>query len=127
MRLLATAYVALLLLLVALADVGVLGGLVRAVHAIPAMDKLAHFAFALVLGGLLEGASGRRGIAMLAAIPFVLAEETSQLVVPGRTFDLLDLAADGVGLAVGTVLVVMLRARRRSRSGADARERCVRA
>lgn len=120
MRLLAAGYIALLLSLVVLADVGILGGLVRAVHAIPAMDKVAHFAFALVLGGLLEGASGRRGVAMLAAVPVVLAEETSQLFVPGRTFDLLDLAADGVGLAMGTALVVAVRARSTRREASRA-------
>jgi VanZ family protein len=105
MRVLAVLYVALLLAIVALADLGAIGPIVRLVHAIPCLDKVAHLVFATVLGGVVEAATGARGRALGIVAPVVLIEELSQRWVPGRTFDLLDLAADGAGLVLGTWLV----------------------
>lgn len=103
MRTLAVGYVVFLLCLVALADVGVLGGLVRELHALPAADKVAHFLFAVGLGALLEASSVPRRRVALVAVPLIVLEEVSQRFVPGRTFDLGDLAADLGGLAVGAM------------------------
>ena len=108
MRVLALLYVALLLAIVALADLGAIGPIVRLVHAVPCMDKVAHFVFATLLGAIVEAATRSRGRALALVTPVVLLEELSQRWVPGRTFDLLDLAADGAGLALGTWLVVRL-------------------
>jgi VanZ family protein len=111
MRWIAGSYVVLLLVIVALADTGELGWVVRFVHDVPVLDKVGHLVFALGLGAMLEGATRSRGRTLWIAVPIVLAEELSQLFVPGRTFDLLDLAADGLGLAIGTIVVIRLRAR----------------
>ncbi|MBN8609378.1 MAG: VanZ family protein [Deltaproteobacteria bacterium] len=108
MRVLALLYVALLLAIVALADLGAIGPIVRVVHAVPCLDKVAHFGFATLLGAIIEAATRSRGRALAIVTPVVLLEELSQRWVPGRTFDLLDLAADGAGLALGTWLVVRL-------------------
>lgn len=115
-----------LLVIVMLADLGVLGGLVRWIHEIPYADKVAHFGFAVGLGAVLEAALGRGGRALLVAAPLVLLEELSQLVVPGRTFDLGDLAADFVGLAIGTwaVLAHTRHACAREESRCSEREPC---
>ena len=51
------------------------------------------------------------GRTLWIVVLIVLAEELSQLFVLGCTFDLLDLAADGLGLAIGTIVVIRLRAR----------------
>lgn len=109
MRVLAALYVALLLGIVALADLGVLGGLLTWIHHIPAADKLCHFLFALVLGCLVEAAHGGSGHALRWVLPIVLLEELSQLFVPGRSFDLGDLAADAVGILAGTALAIRAR------------------
>lgn len=115
MRTVAVAYVTLLLGIVALADLGALGPVLRLVHAVPWMDKLAHLGFAIVLGLVTEAASRSKGRASAVVAMVVLVEELSQRIVPGRTFDLLDLAADGVGLALGTAIAWL--ARRRSHTG----------
>jgi hypothetical protein len=109
MRWLAVSYVVLLLVIVGLADMGELASVVRFVHDVPHLDKVGHLVFALGLGAMLEGATRSRGRALRIAVPLVIAEEISQLFVPGRTFDLLDFAADGVGLAVGTLGMLALR------------------
>ncbi len=111
MRLAATLYVLLLLGIVALADTGEIGGIVTLVHSIPAFDKLAHFLFALGLGAIVEAAHGGRGRALKWVIAIVVLEEVSQLAIPGRSFDLLDLAADMAGLLGGTAAAIGARAR----------------
>jgi hypothetical protein len=128
MRWIALSYVLLLLVIVGLADAGELGWVIRFVHEVPLMDKVGHLVFALGLGAMLEGATRSRGRALWIAVPIVVAEELSQLVIPGRTFDLFDLAADGLGLAAGTLGVLALRSRAASSDDA-AREpsRCMRA
>jgi VanZ family protein len=75
-------------------------------------DKDAH---ALLYSGLgvlitraLTRAGGRRltwwlaAVAVLAATLYGLSDETHQLFVPLRTFDLKDLAADAAGASLGT-------------------------
>ncbi len=113
MRIAATLYVLSLLALVAFVDAGLLSGMVVWLHDVPAGDKLGHLFFALFLGLLVERAMRGRTLAvgplrvprsLVWLVPIVLAEEVSQLFVRGRTFDLLDLAADGLGLFVGAWL-----------------------
>lgn len=113
MRALALVYVSLLLGVVVAADVGVLGPLVRGVHAIPLGDKLCHLVLATGLGYFAAAMPRvpRVGASRLpVTTPFVivvaLLEELSQRFIPGRTFDLADLAADALGLALGTTLAL---------------------
>jgi VanZ family protein len=79
-------------------------------------DKLVHalvygllgatVARALLLrsGGLLSG----RALAASAglALAYGLSDEIHQLFVPGRSFELADLAADGLGAALGALLTI---------------------
>jgi len=111
MRVAATLSVLVLLRFGAPADTGEIGGVVALVHSIPAFDKVAHFLFALGLGAIVEAAHGGGGRALKWVIPIVALEELSQLFIPGRSFDLLDLAADIAGLVGGTAAVVSARRR----------------
>lgn len=111
MRTAAILYAALLLSIVALADVGMLGPLVPGVHAIPMGDKVCHLVLASVLGYL---AASFPGAPRLGGVPagtvFVsvvaLLEECSQRFIAGRTFELADLLADAIGIALGTFLAL---------------------
>jgi len=77
-------------------------------------DKTAHGLLYAGLGLLLVRAlAGGRPtmvgastvvLAILIAVVYGLSDETHQLFVPGRQFDLRDLAADGVGAAVAAGL-----------------------
>ena len=73
-----------------------------------------HIAAYAGLGALTARAAGRglRGVswrAVLVAIAistlYGVSDEYHQLFVPGRTFDLLDMAADGAGSVVGACAV----------------------
>jgi len=77
------------------------------VHAVPGGDKLCHF---LIFGGLALVANHSlrcRSVAFagrpvllgsVAVLILAAAEEVSQLYIPGRSFDLFDLAADALGI-----------------------------
>ena len=77
------------------------------VHAVPGGDKFCHF---LIFGGLalvanhslrcrtVAFAGGRVLLGSLVVLILAAAEEVSQLYIPGRSFDLLDLAADALGI-----------------------------
>jgi len=78
-------------------------------------DKTAH---ALLYSGLgfliaraLAGGLGRRlpvwaiAVAAVASASYGLTDEAHQLFVPSRQFDLMDLAADGIGAAAGATLL----------------------
>jgi VanZ family protein len=77
-------------------------------------DKTGHALLYAGLGFLLVRALARGRLAMigagtavltiLIAAGYGLSDETHQLFVPGRQFDLLDLAADGVGAGVAAGL-----------------------
>ena len=104
---LAAAYFAVVVLVIWLADHRDTQFIFGWIHAIPGSDKLCHF---LILGGLAFVANyalGCRTVAIagkpvllgsLAVLILATAEETSQLYIPGRSFDLLDLAADALGI-----------------------------
>lgn len=113
MRVAGIAYFATILLIVVLADIGGLLSTLTYVHAIPWGDKALHLILATGLGFFanviprkpfvrLGGVRVQR--ANLVLFPAVLAEEVSQHWIPGRTFDLRDLAANMLGLLIGSAL-----------------------
>jgi len=77
----------------------------------PVHDKFAHFAAYLVLSSLpLSFCTGQRGLALVAALTLLLgvAIEYAQSFVPGRSFELADIAANSVGALTGYALAAML-------------------
>ena len=77
-------------------------------------DKVGHAALYLVLGALLWRALRYRysrwkavGVATAVAVVYGITDEVHQLFVPGRSFELLDLTADGFGAAVSAVLLAI--------------------
>ena len=87
----------------------------QAAGLIPApWDKLAHLTWFGTLAGLLV--LGRRGSGMRIPLMVALAcmalgawDEWRQLALPGRSFGLDDLLADGVGIALGIFLACWVR------------------
>jgi hypothetical protein len=116
---LAAAYFAVVALIIWLADHRDTQFIFGWLQALPGGDKLGHF---LILGGfafVLNHSLRCRTVALagrpvllgsLIVFLLALAEETSQLFIPGRTFDLLDLAADALGILVLGRLPPRLRA-----------------
>lgn len=104
---LAAAYFAVVALIIWLADHRETQFLFGWIRAVPFGDKAGHF---LILGGFafVLNHSLRCRTVTLGGKPFLLgslvvlglaaAEETSQLFISGRSFDLLDLAADALGI-----------------------------
>jgi len=99
-------------LVVVAADVGVGNRLWGWLHDVPLGDKICHFTFMLTWTLLINLALSRRTIpgggpllvgSLIVAL-MVIAEEFSQLWIPGRSFDLVDLAADSLGLVLGDLL-----------------------
>ncbi len=82
----------------------------------PGSDKAAHALAFMVLAGLLTLATGRPLVAAALAFLYGASDEVHQAFVPGRSSDVLDLAADAVGAVAGAWLAsAALRARRRWR------------
>jgi VanZ family protein len=87
----------------------------QAAGLIPApWDKLAHLAWFATLAGLLV--LGLRGSGMRISLLVALAcmalgawDEWRQLALPGRSFGLDDLLADGVGIALGVFVACWMR------------------
>lgn len=78
-------------------------------------DKLGHALIYAVLGALLWPAysnvrqRAKRIVRVLAAAAaYGLVDEIHQLFVPGRSFDLVDLAADAVGAGIGAALMSLV-------------------
>lgn len=77
----------------------------------PSVDKVGHFLMFAGLGGLLAWAwwrVGRRpawGWLLAGALLLGGADEWHQRVVPGRSSDVRDWAADAVGAAIGFAVV----------------------
>lgn len=113
--------------IVALADTHNLGPLIWLVSLVPYGDKVCHF---LLMGGfcactvLALGWSGERsprralmwGTAAVSAV--VVIEEISQRWIEGRTFDLIDLAADFGGILVASWAAHWILRRRRDAGAA---------
>ena len=83
----------------------------------PGQDKLFHAIVYAVLGGLYlalfrPGPAGyaaqARWLALGLAVLYGISDEWHQSFVPGREPDVLDVLADGVGAAVGTLLLHLL-------------------
>ena len=115
MRALAFLYGSLLLALVVLDDLGVLENVMSRVDALPFGDKLIHivlaaglgfFAASVVPAPALAIRAARIPVATLIVALIIVLEEFSQRFLRFRTFELLDLAADAIGLTLGTVLVL---------------------
>lgn len=86
-------------------------------------DKLAHFATYLVLSSLpLSFCTGQRGLAMVATLTLGLsaALEYAQSFVPGRSFELADIAANSVGTLTGYAIAAMLMVFAARRTAPDA-------
>ena len=115
--------------IVALADTDNLGPLLWLVSLVPYGDKVCHF---LLMGGFCActivalGWSGARaprravlwGTSAVSAV--VVVEEISQRWIEGRTFDLIDLAADFAGILLASWAAHWWLARRRRQAGAAA-------
>jgi VanZ family protein len=82
----------------------------------PGTDKVLHAVVYAALGALIARAWWRRARqpitrlrlvlwAALMATGYGLSDEIHQLFVPGRHFDLADLAADALGAVLGAILV----------------------
>ncbi len=104
---LAAAYFAVVALIIWLADQRDTQFIFSWLQALPGGDKLGHFlilgGFAFVLNHSLRCRTvplGGRPVLLGSLIVLLLAaaEETSQRFIPGRNFDLLDLAADALGI-----------------------------
>lgn len=72
----------------------------------PPWDKLAHLALFAVIAALLTVATGGRwGVAVVALLAIVgVGDELLQFGLPGRHPDLVDLATDFAGAALGVAL-----------------------
>ncbi len=97
----------------------------------PGADKAAHVAIYLLWGWLFSGAFAasfprrprfrRVVVATVAGLFYGALDELHQSFVPGRECDITDLAADGVGACVGSLLSLLNRYRNGgSRSGGGA-------
>lgn len=111
MRLLALASGLAIAGIVVLADTGGLQPIVAWIATVRGGDKIAHFLIMGTWAALAVLALGRRRSPRRAAQlgggcvgVLVLAEEISQHWIPTRSFDLLDLMADALGIAIGTAL-----------------------
>jgi polysaccharide biosynthesis protein VpsQ len=93
------------------------------VNHVPLGDKLCHCAFMFTFSVLTNLALRCRAIHLggqtvllgtVIVTIVVVAEEFSQLWIPGRDFDLLDLAADLIGIACGTLVARKLQGEHRA-------------
>lgn len=91
---------------------------------VPLGDKFGHFAFMMTLTALTNHVLGDQrvrigGIAIPLGAVFVailvVSEEISQIWIPGRNFELLDLSADALGIACGDLVARWWRALPESR------------
>jgi VanZ family protein len=95
------------------ADMGIGQRYFDIVRSFPFGDKISHFLLMGIMSALANlAARGRRmrlgpisfglGTAIVATV--VVAEEISQIWIPGRHFDLFDLVADFLGIVCGAIL-----------------------
>jgi hypothetical protein len=104
MRFVGLAYFAAIAVIVVLADLGTIGVWIDRIHSVPLGDKALHLVLA---AGLAFFANAMRiPRANLVLFPAVMLEELSQRWIPDRTFDLLDMAADVIGLTLGSAIAI---------------------
>ncbi len=121
MRIVAALWAIAVVVIVVLADTGNLEWALRIVAWVPGRDKTLH---AVLMGGLAAsvclalGWSGARSparavlVGSVGVFALVLAEELSQQLIATRSFDLVDLLADVVGiLMLSTLALAWLRHR----------------
>jgi len=70
----------------------------------PHFDKVMHFLIYAILGGLTVLRFSGFYFPFILGSAFGLSDEIHQLFVPSRSFDLLDLAADIVGVIAGILV-----------------------
>jgi len=68
----------------------------------PGFDKVAHTAMFTVLGVLAQAAFP--WLSLLFILPLAVGLECAQRLVPGRTYDRVDLHANLIGVLLGTLL-----------------------
>ena len=121
MKLLASLFAAFIIGVIALANTGQLGPYFGWVNKIPAGDKLGHLilmgTLCLLVNLALSCRSARLGgwslpLGTLVISTLVLLEEFSQIFIPTRSFDLVDLAADALGISLATLAALRLHKRR---------------
>lgn len=101
----AATYLLVIVAIIALATLGH-GGLWRIIYAVPLADKFAHVillaGLTLALDALVNGRCTASGWPLAATILLLIAtfEETLQLAIPTRTFDLVDLTCNYAGIAI---------------------------
>lgn len=77
------------------------------------LRKLAHLAEYAVLGALLARALTRLWPTLALGVAYAASDELHQVFVPGRQGSPLDVALDGVGVALGALAWIHLLERRR--------------
>lgn len=102
-------YASLLAGIVVMANLGGTNEVFGLLTGLPFGDKLGHLVLIGGLAGLADVAARRRDWGRVPAAPLVvgviaLLEELTQIWLPTRSFDLGDLAADLVGIALFTLL-----------------------
>ncbi len=109
MKLITIIYVCFILFIIALADQGKLGYIAVIVYEVPYTDKLGHFILMGLLAFFINLSLKCSTISIwnsnflkgsIIIIGLVTLEEISQLLVEVRTFDLMDLVADYLGIFV---------------------------
>ncbi|WP_069470322.1 VanZ family protein [Candidatus Marithrix sp. Canyon 246] len=120
MKLITIFYVCFILFVIALANQGELGILAVIVYEVPYTDKLGHFILMGLLAFFLNLSLKCSTISILNStflkgsiiiLILVTLEEISQLLVETRTFDLMDLFADYLGIFVFGRLALYFNAR----------------
>ena len=114
---LAISWLLLVSVIVLLADRGLLYPVYQYIRLHPGSDKLGHFFLIGISAGLLHLALPHRKLSFLPfsppLAPLLIAllatlEESSQIFLPTRSFDLLDLTADYAGILFFTSLSSLL-------------------
>jgi len=84
----------------------------------PGTDKTAHLVIFAIVGLLLMVAWSRLGwvVAVLIVVGYGFAIEIVQGILPWRSFEWLDLAADAAGGAAGVLVASLLGVRKRTKS-----------
>jgi VanZ family protein len=118
MKALSLIYAALVLGIIVIANTPEWRFLLSGVRAIPYGDKLGHFLFMGMLATSVNILCAFKSIwiwnrsylvGTLCVIAFFLIEETSQLIIPGRTFDLIDICCNFGGVAANHLVYLRLK------------------
>ena len=124
-------FLPLLVSIVFLANQGRLSGISPVIERVPFGDALGHFVLMGAFAFLATGAFGERffwlvrgripmGAALVCVV--VLCEEVSQLFIDSRTFSMLDLAADFLGILLFGWLTTRVYGSRRGRTAEEPSE-----